>query len=82
MWHRAPRTFVEVDRYAIAWRKLGYSMGLILETRGDPTGDAVATIFSLHTLGLRGKLSLIGLSAMTESVVWSSHDEDKYRVKH
>lgn len=27
---------VEVDRYAIARRKLGYSMGLILDARGVP----------------------------------------------
>lgn len=30
---------VEVDRYAIAWRKLGYSMGLILEARGGTSSS-------------------------------------------
>jgi len=28
------RIFVEVDRYAIAWSRPGYSMGLILEAKG------------------------------------------------
>lgn len=34
---------VEVDSYAIAWRKLGYSMGPILDAKGDPV--STMTVF-------------------------------------
>jgi hypothetical protein len=36
---------VEVDSYAIAWRKLGYSMGPILDAKGDPV--STMTVFPL-----------------------------------
>lgn len=36
---------VEVDSYAIAWRKLGYSMGPILDAKGDPV--STMTVFHL-----------------------------------
>lgn len=38
---------VEVDRYAIAQRKLGYSMGLILDARGRYPVDPWVTVFTL-----------------------------------
>lgn len=46
---------VEIDRYAIARRKLGYSMGLILDARGrhpvDLLGDGLFLFYTLNFTG-------------------------------
>jgi hypothetical protein len=50
--------FVEIDRYAIARRKLGYSMGLILDARGRyPVDPWVTVLFPFLHSKLRWKFS-------------------------
>lgn len=46
---------VEVDSYAIAWRKLGYSMGPILDAKGDPVSTMTVFHPFFNTLKLRWK---------------------------
>lgn len=66
---------VEVDRYAIARRKLGYSMGLILEARGGHLSMPRQRFPFLHSK-LRGKFSL-GIGAEDEMSL-RSYDDDQY----
>lgn len=72
---------VEVDSYAIAWRKLGYSMGPILDAKGDPVSTMTVFHLFLHS---ETSLEVFSFFGMPNWGRWpeASYDDDQYRVKH